>query len=82
MWKFGVRYLNGKILFFKTKQVNPEVLFAQPPAWAVDIREILAIVFVGSGALCLVLKGEYAYGVALLSGLLGYVTGRTVPGGK
>jgi len=57
-------------------------LFAQPPAWAVDIREILAIVFVGSGALCLVLKGEYAYGVALLSGLLGYVTGRTVPGGK
>lgn len=74
-WKFGVRYVHGKLLVFKD---NPG---AESPAWAVDIREIIAMVVVGVSALILIFQEEYDYAMTLLVGLLAYATGRTVPGG-
>jgi len=76
--KFGVLYRDGKILFYKATQTNPEIKIDDKPSWAVDIREILAIFFVGTGAIALILKGNINEGVSLLSGLLGYVIGRTI----
>lgn len=78
-WKFGVRYQDGKILFFHAnkngKFANPQ----QPPAWAVDIREILAMLFVGIAAILLIYKGETTTAMYILLPLLGYAIGRTVP---
>lgn len=73
--KVGVRYSHGKLLFFKANPTNDQ------PSWAVDIREILAMIFVGGGAWFLVYVGEIEKAMYLLCGLLGYATGRTVPGG-
>lgn len=75
--KIGVRYSHGKILLYRG---NPEI--ANQPSWAVDIREIIAMCFAGAGALALILVHEYEYAMILLTGILGYATGRTVPGGK
>ena len=75
MLKVGVRYSHGKLLIFKS---NPGV---SQPSWAVDIREIIAMGFVGVGAMLLIWQGEFNYAMILLTGLLGYATGRTVPGG-
>jgi len=85
-WKFGVRYHNGKLLFFKAdsngsfhSSSNPRTV---APSWAVDIREILAMVFAGTGALILLFKGYVTEAMYILIGLTNYAIGRTVPGGK
>ncbi|GAJ18732.1 unnamed protein product [marine sediment metagenome] len=82
-WKFGVRYQHGKILFFKANDngnfSNPETV---APSWAVDIREVIAMIFVGTGAVALIFKGYIHEAMYLLVGLFMYATGRTVPGGK
>lgn len=80
-FKIGVVYRDGKILIYKVEN-NPETKIEGKPSWAVDIREILAMLFVGSAALCLIIKGNINEAMMLLTGLLGYATGRTVPGGK
>ena len=81
--KFGVRYSHGKILFYKVLRAgNPEPTFGDKPGWAVDIREIIAMFFVGIGAIYLLSKGDTENSMHLLIGLLAYATGRTVPGGK
>ena len=85
-WKFGVRYSDGKVLIFRaTKQghfyeENPGEIIV--PSWAVDIREVIAMVFAGAGSLCLIFRNEINYAMVILVGLLMYATGRTVPGGK
>lgn len=83
--KFGVRYLHGKLLFF-VADGKGEFASSNPgeaaPSWAVDIREVLAMFFVGLAALFMIWKDEYANAMVLLVGLLAYATGRTVPGGK
>lgn len=78
---FGVRYQNGKIMFFKasdegTFSHNPGVTV---PDWAVDIREIIAMIFVGIAAICLIWKEQYHLAETILVGLLCYATGRTIP---
>lgn len=85
-WKFGVRYHNGKVLFFKAARDGSFQVKANPrtvvPSWAVDIREIIAMVFVGIGAVALIFQGRITEAMYLLIGLFMYATGRTVPGGK
>jgi len=66
--------VDGKILVYKD---NPGLTH---PAWAVDVREILLIMFIGIGALLLIIKDQYNYAVQILMVLAGYVTGRTIPG--
>lgn len=80
-WKIGVRYLHGKLLIYRNfvPSANPGDV---TPSWAVDIREILAMFFVGLAALFFIWKDQYSNAMLLLVGLLGYATGRTVPGGK
>ena len=85
-WKFGVRYHNGKILFFQADRdgrfqvkANPRVVV---PSWAVDIREVIAMIFVGVGAVALIFQERTTEAMYLLIGLFMYATGRTVPGGK
>jgi hypothetical protein len=73
-FKLGFKYLDGKILVYKW---NPGL---NHPAWAVDVREILLIMFIGIGALLLIIKDQYNYAVQILMVLAGYVTGRTIPG--
>ena len=75
-FKVGVRYLDGKILFFKNpvQSDNPSA-----PAWAIDIRELLAMFFVGIAALCLIIKGYIPEAMYLLGPMIGYAVGRTVP---
>lgn len=80
-WKIGVRYRDGKLLIYRGTD-NPENTLNDKPSWAVDIREVLAMVFVGSGALILILKDQYDLAMYLLVALFSYATGRTVPGGK
>ena len=72
--KWGFRYCNGKVLVYEG---NPSPLV---PAWAVDIRELIAMFFVGVAALFFINRGEYGHAMTLLVGLLGYATGRTIPG--
>lgn len=72
--RLGFRYVNGKVLIYSD---NPS---ASSPAWAVDIREIIAMLFVGVAALMLLYQGKHEYAMILLTGLLGYATGRTIPG--
>lgn len=74
-WKMGFRYSHGKLLMFKG---NPG---EEAPSWAVDIREIIAMVFVGMASMLLLYCREYEKAQTLLIGLLAYATGRTVPGG-
>lgn len=77
-WKFGVRYCHGKVMFFKTndgKFGNPGVL----PDWSIDIREILAMLFVGIAVLLLICYDYIHEAMYLLLPLLGYALGRTVP---
>ena len=85
-WKFGVRYHNGKILFFKADANGKFQIKANPgvvvPSWAVDIREIIAMIFVGIGAVALIFQEHTTEAMYLLIGLFMYATGRTVPGGK
>ena len=76
--KFGVLYRDGKILFYKALKTNPHTEISDKPSWAVDVREVLAIFFVGAGAIALILTGQADKGTSLLSGLLGYVIGRTI----
>ena len=86
LWKFGVRYHDGKVLFFKASKDGTFKAKSNPgevaPSWAVDIREIIAMVFVGLGSVCLIFKGYIHEAMYLLVGLFMYATGRTVPGGK
>lgn len=84
LWKFGVRYNNGKILFFRANsdgsfKGNPG---EATPNWAVDIREIIAMCFAGVGGLAFLCMGHIAEAQTILVGLMMYATGRTVPGGK
>jgi len=72
--KLGFKYVDGKVLIYKD---NPGM---SHPAWAVDIREILLILFIGLGALLLIVKEQYQSAVQILLVLAGYVTGRTIPG--
>lgn len=85
-WKFGVRYQDGKILVFKADSDGNFVPKSNPgtiaPSWAVDIREIIAMIFVGVGAIALIFQGHITEAMYLLIGLFMYATGRTVPGGK
>ena len=85
-WKFGVRYHNGKVLLFKADHEGSFQVKANPgtvaPSWAVDIREIIAMIFVGTGAIALILQEHTTEAMYLLVGLFMYATGRTVPGGK
>jgi len=76
-FKFGIRYRDGKFILFKGHR-NPGEM---QPAWAVDVREIIAMIFVGVGALAFIASGDVEDAKALLVGLLCYATGRTVPGG-
>lgn len=84
--KFGVRFMHGKLLFFVANNKGEFLPKTNPgevvPAWAVDIREVLAMFFVGLAALFFIWKDEYSNAMVLLVGLLAYATGRTVPGGK
>lgn len=75
-WKFGVRYINGKVMLFRTLKSNPGV---QVPDWAVDIREILIIGILGICAVCLIAKDYIHEALYILLPLVGYVVGRTVP---
>jgi len=77
LWKLGVRYAHGKVLIYPN---NPSLGLAEAPGWAVDIREIIAMGFVGVAGLCFIFKGEYQNAMILFTGLLAYATGRTVPG--
>lgn len=79
-WKIGVRYVHGKVLIYQGVSSNPDIEFDKP-TWAVDIREILLISFVGVGALLFIFKEQYGYAKELLLILSGYIMGRTVPGG-
>lgn len=85
-WKVGVRYVNGKILIFKATSEGQFQATPNPgtvaPSWAVDIREIIAMIFVGVGAIALIFQEHYQEAMLLLVGLFMYATGRTVPGGK
>jgi len=85
-WKFGVRYLNGKVLFFKANKEGKFEVSANPgeiaPNWAVDIREIIAMMFGGTGAIALILTDHVTEAMYLLIAITSYATGRTVPGGK
>lgn len=72
--RLGFRYIDGKVLIYKD---NPGM---DSPAWAVDIREIIAMVFVGIAALFLIYRGYITEAMYLLVGMLGYATGRTIPG--
>lgn len=85
-WKFGVRYFNGKLLFFRADRDGNFQVKANPgtvvPSWAVDIREVIAMIFVGVGAIALIFQGHLTEAMYLLIGLFMYATGRTVPGGK
>jgi len=78
--RIGFRYKDGKIWLWPFhKSANPGKLTADDaPKWSVDIREIIAMVFVGSGAMCLLWKGDTQNAMILLTGLLSYATGRTV----
>lgn len=78
--RLGFLYRHGKVLIY-TAGNNPEPM-ADKPSWAVDIREILAMLFVGVGAICLIYQGDVEGAKMLLIGLFGYATGRTIPGGK
>lgn len=80
-WKIGVRYVHGKLLIYQGNSNNPDVEFDKP-TWAVDIREIMLIMFVGVGALLFIFKEQYDYALEILLVLSGYIVGRTVPGGK
>lgn len=73
-WKIGVKYEHGKVLIYSG---NP----GDAPTWAVDIREILLILFIGIGALLFIFKEQYGEAKEILLVLSGYVVGRTVPGG-
>lgn len=78
-WKFGIRYKDGKLWFFKA---DKDGRFRNPvavPDWAVDIREIIAMVFAGVGGLALLFLGNVDEAMLILVGLLMYATGRTVP---
>lgn len=77
--RLGFRYSNGKLWVFKAKMSNPTEEVADKPSWSVDIREILAMGFVGVAAICLIMKGYISEAMYLLVGLLGYATGRTIP---
>ena len=72
--RLGFKYLNGKVLIYKD---NPGI---ESPAWAVDIREIIAMFFVGMAAIFMIYRGYITEAMYLLVGLLGYATGRTIPG--
>lgn len=73
--KLGFKYVNGKVLIYKD---NPGL---EAPSWAVDIREILAIFFIGIGSICFIFTEQYQMAKEVLILLAGYVFGRTVPGG-
>jgi len=72
-WKFGVRYNDGKILIFRaTKEgrffeKNPGTPIT--PSWAVDIREIISMIFAGVGSLCLIFRDEITYAMIILVGV-------------
>ena len=72
--RLGFKYIDSKVLVYKD---NPGM---DSPAWAVDIREIIAMFFVGVAALFLIYMGYITEAMYLLVGLLGYATGRTIPG--
>lgn len=75
LWLIGVRYQHGKILIYRG---NPGEAF---PSWAIDMREVLLIFFMGVAALFLIYLGHVDDAKELLLVLAGYVFGRTVPGG-
>lgn len=77
-WKIGVRYVHGKLLIYQGNSNNPN----DKPTWAVDIREIMLIMFVGVGALLFIFKEQYDPAKEILLVLSGYIVGRTLPGGK
>lgn len=80
-WLFGVRYSDGKLCFFRTNKngkfgTNPGVTV---PDWAIDIRELVAMFFVGIAALFLISKNYINEAMYLLVALVSYAIGRTVP---
>lgn len=81
-WKIGVRYSHGKILIYKADSQGGFSKNPGQPNWAVDIREIIAMVFAGTGGLMLIYMNQIDYAMIIMVGLLMYATGRTVPGGK
>lgn len=86
IWKWGFRYRHGKVLIFKANEKGEFKRTLNPgeeiPNWAVDIREIIAMVFAGVGGLGFICVGHIAEAQTILVGLMLYATGRTVPGGK
>jgi hypothetical protein len=80
-WGIGVSYQHGKILIYRTSGTSYKSNPGQP-SWAVDIREIIAMLFAGTGGLCLIFKGFINEAMVILVGLMFYATGRTIPGGK
>lgn len=85
-WKWGFKYQHGKVLIYRADKKGEFKRIFNPgeeiPNWAVDIREIIAMVFAGVGGLGFLCMGHKAEAQTILVGLMLYATGRTVPGGK
>ena len=87
-WKYGFRYRNGKFVMLQmscpesseTRESRVREVIPSEPSWAVDIREVMAMGFVGVAALMLIYSREVDNAMILLVGLLSYAIGRTVPG--
>jgi len=77
-WKFGIRYRDGKVMIFRNvaPYLNPGI---ETPDWSIDIREIMAMLFVGIAALFLIWKDHIQEAMYLLGPLTGYAIGRTIP---
>lgn len=82
MSRLGIKYSNGKVWIFKYLTNSAKEGGSETPSFSVDIREILAMCFVGTAAIALILKNDTTDAMLLLVGMLGYATGRTVPTSK
>lgn len=85
-WKWGFKYQHGKVLIYRADKKGEFKRTFNPgeeiPNWAVDIREIIAMVFAGVGGLAFICAGDIEGAKTILVGLMLYATGRTIPGGK
>jgi hypothetical protein len=63
-------------MIFRSFSPNPGI---EVPDWSIDIRELMAMLFVGIAALFLIQKDHIQEAMYLLLPLTGYAIGRTIP---